>query len=59
MKQGKFPYVAGGSILVQLLWKTVWYYLLKLMIHITYELVIPLCNSALIKWTMMMMVMMR
>lgn len=23
MEQGKFPYAAGGSILVQLLWKTV------------------------------------
>lgn len=34
-EQGKFPYAAGGSILVQVLWKTVWYHLLKLMIHIT------------------------
>lgn len=58
MEQGKFPYIAGGSILVQLLWKTVWYYLLKLMIHITYELVIPLCTSALIKRTTTMTMMM-
>ena len=25
-EQGKFPFAAGGSILVQLLWKTAWYY---------------------------------
>lgn len=30
MKQGKFPYAAGGSTLVPVLWQTVWYYLLKL-----------------------------
>lgn len=35
LEQGKFPYAAGGSILVQLFWKTVWYYLLKLTTHIT------------------------
>lgn len=44
-EQGKFPYVVGGSMLVQLLWKPVWYYLLKLMIHITYELAIPLLGT--------------
>lgn len=42
MKQGKFPYAAGGSTLVPILWKTVWYYLLKLMRHITCELAIAL-----------------
>lgn len=42
MEQGKFPYAAGGNILVRLLWKTVWYYLLKLMIHITSELAVSL-----------------
>lgn len=40
-EQGKFPFAAGGSILVQLLWKTAWYYLLKLMRHTTYKLTIP------------------
>lgn len=42
MKQGKFPYAAGGSTLVPVLWQTVWYYLLKLMRHITCELAIAL-----------------
>lgn len=41
-EQGKFPYAAGGSILVQLFLKTVWCYLLKLTIYITYKLAIPL-----------------
>lgn len=40
MEQGKLPYAAGGIILVKLLWKTVWYHLLKLIIH--YKLAIPL-----------------
>lgn len=44
-EQGKFPYAVGGSMLVQLLWKTVWYYLLKLMVHVTYELTVPLLGT--------------
>lgn len=42
MEQGEFPYAAGGSTRVHVLWKTVWYYLLKLMRHITCEVATPL-----------------
>lgn len=45
VEQRKAPYAAGGSILVQLLWKTGGYYLLNLMEHITYDLVIPLLGT--------------
>lgn len=45
MEQGKFPYAAGGGTMVQVLWKTVWYYRLKLRMHITCELAIPLLGT--------------
>lgn len=43
--KGNFPYAVGGSLLVQLLWKTVWCYLPKLVIHLTDELAIPLLGK--------------
>lgn len=43
MAQGEFPYAAGGSTQVHALWKTVWYYLLKSMRHIT-------CDQQLLSW---------